>query len=353
MKDMQESEIPKSVGDKALFFKFFCLQLLLTSLGVAGGVIGGYIGLKTGEIYFETYFPLKWWPVQFTILLFGVSVYSAFYFKLVYFLKDKILSAVQFGAVYALSRDDCTTISGGIIGATKDFKETGGVVLAFSAVRFIFDKVKNSENKVSDFFKWMDEYDFLKVLGPLRGVAEFVVNRVLASMEMCVLAYVYRKDEDLLTELVNGIFVFVKQSPKIAKKVVSAVTTSVIIEVCGVFCIVWVYFKFVYFDVFAVLLLYLIIRIYLFIIQDAVCEPLVMYWSVEIFLKDIDSVGDLSDAKSALSEIVNVEEVFKKFNIDIFNKASETILGASETDFSEQDNASERQDIFDVLDDLM
>ena len=52
--DVQESKSPRSVGDKTLFFKFFCLQLLLTSLGVLGAIIGGYIGLKTGEIYFET-----------------------------------------------------------------------------------------------------------------------------------------------------------------------------------------------------------------------------------------------------------------------------------------------------------
>lgn len=329
--------------------KFILLQILTDSIFACLAFLGFLCGIHYGAELVGLYF----WYVEFTLGIIGLSLVVA----AITLIKPWITFLFKNGAIYASSSGSLGVIES-IAGVFKNFGSTAKVIIFNKLIRDVlanaqeslkglavspFDTIKNAlssrstnnmSNECSDSEtaqvssdNTVEVEDYLKGIAnsPLGTLGKRVLKTALDYVDECILGYCYMnvsEEKGMLVCAAEAFTIFIKNGLKICEKLLAVIAIQSIVKI---FC--WIIFaaycihtfKFSFMNL---LICFVIGYLVMFVLNDAILEPIVMYAVINQF----NSYEWDESLNETMQGIANSNPAFQKIlnKCNLSNQAPDT-----------------------------
>jgi len=267
-----------------------------------------FFGFMCGVHYGAQLIGLHFWFVKLLLGVVGIGIMVS----LTGWLKVSLLFFVKNGSIYAQCRDDCNSVMGAFKGVLGFFGETISIVAFNRILRECLGSVSEGilnpagDSRLSGLLGDLNQTKIAKV-------SVKVMQKAFDYVDECILGYCYQNASDgkeILQCAVEAFVLFIRHSPQIFGKVLTVISVEMVIKV-----FYWLLFIVVCKDIFYfgfgdlpvslmnAVVCYCIGKILIFLLEDAVFEPLLMHGVINSF-KGLEWNPDCGETESGLAEAI-------------------------------------------------
>ena len=285
--------------------KFTCLRVLMDIVFIVLMFFGFMCGIHYGTRLIGLYF----WFIKFLLGIVGVGGVIF----VMNFIKTPTLFFIKNASIYADSTGE-TSVLKAIAGSTKNFASSISVPVFNKLIREALNTLKKPVLEKAEDSPLKEVIDVLSK-SKLAMISSKIIDKAFDYVDECILGYCYThaSEEKSLPKCALEAFVlFTVNSVSVFKKVLSVLSIQFLIRI--VYWIVFVLWcvQSIKFSLMNLLMCYIIGKLILFVIDDAIFEPMLMNSIVRQFAK-FSYEDSMNDKVSALVESIPALSKLKSF----------------------------------------